>query len=193
MLVTTTLLSSVQLHVQLQMFVQIHSRLCSFREHEAAGKDLGCRVSCNKYHAGYYVLPPNTARCPKVPHMSHLLCRIPCSSTQHCKIQSTARELLAAHTHHRCSRISQLHEQDLHLQGLQEAAFCPPAEPAKWPHQPLHSPQCQSKPVKHEHSAYKAPMPLLLHTSAFRQQMDCKCLASSKHFGRDAKFNKKTD
>jgi hypothetical protein len=52
------------MHVQLQMYVQIQNRLCSFTEHEAAGlqMDFGCWPSCNKYHAGYCVFPHNTAR-----------------------------------------------------------------------------------------------------------------------------------
>lgn len=118
--------------------------------------------------------------------------RILCSSTQYCKLQSTARELFAAHTQHRCSRISQLHEQGLHLQGAQLAALCPPAEPAKWRHQPLHSPQCQSKPAKKEDSAYKANSLAIVHASIAAAD-GLYLLSTQQAVGRDAKINKNMD
>ena len=147
--VTTTLVGSIQLHVhmQLQMYVQIKAESMKSLDWIAQ------RLRLSLFH--------------------ETSCRRLCAFIQHSKISSTARDLLAAHTHHRCSSISQLHKQNLHLQGVQQAASDPPAEPAKWPHQPLHSPRCHSKPAKNEHSAYKAPMPLLLCMRALQQQMDC--------------------
>ncbi|KAA6430036.1 MAG: hypothetical protein FRX49_00467 [Trebouxia sp. A1-2] len=77
-------------------------------------------------------------------------------------------------------------------EGAQLAALCPPAEPAKWRHQPLHSPQCQSKPAKKEDSAYKANSLAIVHASIAAAD-GLYLLSTQQAVGRDAKINKNMD
>jgi len=108
-----------------------------------------CRCMC-KYKTGS--APPQSMKllyCKRTLAVGfHVASAMQDTMCFHPTLQYSEYHMLAAHTHHRCSSISQLHKQNLHLQGVQQAAVYPQAEPAKWPHQPPHSPQCQSKPAK---------------------------------------------